>query len=131
MIEKLINDIRTRNLRLTILGSGYVGLPTAALFANAGFHVIAVDIRPEVVKSVNSKVSPINEPGLKKLLSDNVRVGRLRATLNSVEALNQSDAVIISVQTPINENKKPNLSFLMEAIEEVGMAMKRKKKECL
>ena len=125
-MEKLLKDIQNRSLYLTVLGSGYVGLPTAALFADAGFHVIAIDVKPEVVKTVNSGASPINEPGLHKLVSRNVQAGRLKATLNSTEALTQADALIISIQTPIDQNKKPNLSFLTKALEEVGNTMKER-----
>jgi len=107
--------IKERSLRLTILGSGYVGVPTAALFAEAGFHVAALDKKSEVVEAINSGISPINEPGLNDLVSRNVQAGRLKATLNSTEPLTQTDTVIISVQTPIDQNKKPNLSFLTKA----------------
>jgi len=126
MREKLIRGIQDRSLRLTVLGSGYVGLPTAALFADAGFKVVAVDIKPEVVAAVNSGVSPINEPSLEEFVSRNVQAGRLKATLNSTEALTRADTVIISVQTPIDQNKKPNLSFLMEALKEVGKSMEER-----
>jgi len=124
-IKKLIKDIQSRSLRLTVIGSGYVGLPTAALFAEAGFHVIAVDIKPEVVRAVSNGFSQINEPHLNEFISRNVQAGRLKATSNPIEALNQTNAVIISVQTPIDQNKNPILSFLMEALEDVGKNMKR------
>jgi len=123
---KLVKDIQNRSLHLTVIGSGYVGLPTAALFADASFHVTAVDIKPEVVQTVNSGASPINEPGLHELISRNVQAGRLKATLNSTETLTQADTVIISVQTPIDQNKGPNLSFLTKALEEVGKTMKER-----
>lgn len=124
-MRDLVRKIQDRSLRLAVLGIGYVGLPTAALFANAGFQVIALDIKPKIVEAVNRGISPINEPGLKELLSSNVKTGRLRATLNSTEALNQSDVIIISVQTPIDRNKKPKLSFLMNALEEVGKTINK------
>jgi len=108
LIENFVKDIRNRSLRVTVLGSGYVGLPTAALFADAGFHVTAVDIRAEVVKAINSGLTSINKPELKEFISRNVDAGRLRASLNSDENLNQADAVIISVQTPIYKNKHQN-----------------------
>jgi UDP-N-acetyl-D-mannosaminuronic acid dehydrogenase len=120
--EQLIKD---RNSRLTIFGSGYVGLLTAAIFADAGFCVTAKDVKPEVVDAVNIGISPINEPGLQELISRNVRARRLRATLSSIEATKQTDAIIISVQTPIDQKKKPNLSFLMGVLEEVGKTMKK------
>ena len=55
-MERLFKSIQDRSLRLTVLGSGYVGLPTAALFAEAGFSVLAVDVRREVVESINSDI---------------------------------------------------------------------------
>jgi len=126
MVEKLIEDIRNRSLRLAILGSGYVGLPTAALFADAGFNAIALDNKPEVVEYVNRGVSPINENGLNKLVSRNVQAGRLIAMLNSTKVLNHVDAVIISVQTPIYKNKRPNLTFLTKALKEVAKTVRKK-----
>ena len=124
MIENLVNDIQNRSLRVTVLGSGYVGLPTAALFADAGFHVTAVDIKAEVVKAVNSGVSPVNELGLKELISRNVKAGRLSASLNTSE-MNEADAILISVQTPITQKRRPNLSFLKKALEDVGNAIRK------
>ena len=124
MIENLVKDIRNRSLRVTVLGSGYVGLPTAALFADAGFHVTAVDIKAEVVKAVNSGVSPVNELGLEELISRNVKAGRLSASLNAGE-MNQADAILISVQTPITQKRRPNLSFLKKALEDVGNAIRK------
>jgi len=125
LTEKQIKSIQDRSLCLTVLGSGYVGLPTAALFTNVGFHVIAVDIKPEIVKAVNSGSSPINELGLHELVSHNVQAGRLEATFNSTDALTQVGVVIIAVQTPIDQRKEPNLSFLMKALEDVGKTMKK------
>jgi len=124
-IKKLIEDIQNKNLRLAVLGSGYVGLPTATLFAETGFKVIAIDLKPEVVRAINNGLSTVNEPGLNELVKRNVEAGRLRATQNITEALSQADSVIISVQTPINQSKKPNLSFLTKALEEIGKNMKK------
>jgi len=108
-----------------VLGSGYVGLPTAALFAAAGFNVTAIDMKSKIVKNVNSGVSPINEPGLQELVSHNVQSGKLTAALNSDTTLNQEDVIVICVQTPIDKNKKPNLSFLLNALENVGKNLKK------
>jgi UDP-N-acetyl-D-mannosaminuronic acid dehydrogenase len=123
--KTLIEKIQQRSLRLAVLGTGYVGLPTAALFADKGFHVVALDVKLEVVEAVNNGISSINEPGLSELVSHNVKAGRLKATLNSAETLNQEDAVIISVQTPIGKNKKPNMCFLAKALESVGKNEKK------
>jgi len=123
-LQTILNSIQRKTLKISLIGSGYVGLPTATLFADVGFHVVAIDIKPEVVKVVNKGISPINEPGLNELILRNVQAGRLKATL-SLKSLTQTDAVIVSVQTPIDQNKKPNLSFLMKAVENIGMTLKK------
>ena len=125
LMKGLLSDIENRSLHMAVLGSGYVGLPAAALFADTGFQVVAVDIKPEVVRAVNNGLSPVGEPGLHELVSRNVQAGRLKATLDSTEILTQADAVVVSVQTPVDENRNPNLSFLTKATEEVGENMKK------
>ncbi|MEM2914345.1 MAG: nucleotide sugar dehydrogenase [Candidatus Bathyarchaeia archaeon] len=125
MVEKLIEAIRNKKITLALLGSGRVGLSTAAIFAEAGFHVIAVDIKPEIVNTVNNGISPIDEPGLQELISHNVKIGRLKAALMSDNLFNRMDAIIVSVQTPITQDKKPNLSFLINALEDVGKILKK------
>jgi len=124
-MKKLIKNIHKRQVSIAILGSGYVGLPTAALFADAGFHVISVDMKAEIVDAINSGISPINEPGLYDLISRNVQRDRLKATLNSMETLAKVEVVIISVQTPIGYDKKPDLSFLLKALDQVGKSLKK------
>ena len=120
MIQKLVMSITNKSLRLTVLGAGYVGLSTATMFAEAGFSVVAVDVNHEVVKLVNKGISPIKEPRLQELVKRNVVANRLKALLNSQVDLRKAEAVIISVQTPIYKNKKPNLSFLNKALKSVG-----------
>jgi len=124
-IKKLFKKIQDKNLRLAIIGSGYVGLPTAALFARTGFTVTTTDINSFIIKSINSGTSPFNEPGLQELVSRNVQSGKLRAVLNCDLKFEEEDAAIISIQTPIDENKKPNLSFLLHAIENVGKNLRK------
>jgi 3-hydroxyacyl-CoA dehydrogenase len=77
-----------------VLGSGYVGLPTAALFAEAGFSVTAVDVKREVVEAVNRGLSPISELGLSELVKANVEAGRLKASLASQIDWRNVNAVI-------------------------------------
>lgn len=124
-MRKLFEKIQDRILRLAVVGSGQVGLTTAALFADAGFRVKATDIKSTVVKTINKGISPINEPGLQKLISKNIQSGKLKAALNSDIILNQEDAIIFTVQTPIQVNKKPNLTFLNSALRNVATNMKK------
>jgi UDP-N-acetyl-D-mannosaminuronic acid dehydrogenase len=125
-MEEMLGGIRTRSLRLTVVGVGYVGLPTAVLLADKGFHVVALDIKHEVVSLVNNGTSTINEPGLQELLSRNVENGRLKATADPNEAIDGADSIILTVQTPIDQDKKPNLSFLTKALDDVGKSLRRR-----
>jgi UDP-N-acetyl-D-mannosaminuronic acid dehydrogenase len=125
-LKEAITKIRNRTANLAVLGSGTVGLPTAAIFANAGFNVVAVDIKREVVEGINKGKSKLNERDIDRLVKRNVEAGRLRATQNSFQALSRADIIIISVQTPIDKNKNPNLSFLLNALNSIGKILKNK-----
>ena len=124
-MERLVRLTRDGHLSLVVVGLGYVGLPTATLFADAGFNVVGVDIKPEIVNAVNRGVSPINEPGLNELVLRNVRAGRLRAAAELGEALREAGAVLVSVQTPVDEGRRPDLSFLERALRDVGVGLRR------
>jgi UDP-N-acetyl-D-mannosaminuronic acid dehydrogenase len=125
IMKKLSKKMQGKDFHLVIMGSGYVGLTSAALFADAGFTITATDINPEIIKNIDSDTISINEPGLQELVSRNVLSGKLQALLNSNVKFEDKDAIIISTQTPIDENNKPNLSFLMKAVETVGKNLKR------
>lgn len=125
-LSELVTDrIRDRQLNIVVLGCGYVGLPTAVLFADAGFSVTAVDIKHSIVKNINNCKSPISESGLNELLSRNVQAGRLKAVLPSELKLTTKSAIIICVQTPINLDNKPDLSYLTTAIELIGKQIQK------
>ncbi|MEL7445732.1 MAG: UDP-N-acetyl-D-mannosamine dehydrogenase [Pseudomonadota bacterium] len=95
----------------TVIGLGYVGLPTAAVFAEAGLDIIGVDVNEEAVSSINAGQPHIVEPNLDALLRRVVESGKLRAT-NSPEP---ADVHVIAVPTPFTEGKKPDLKFIRSA----------------
>jgi UDP-N-acetyl-D-mannosaminuronic acid dehydrogenase len=117
--------IRERTLNLAVIGAGYVGLPTAAVFSNAGFRVVAVDKRADVVSAINSGRSLTRETALGQLVHRNFVAGRLNADTDTIRALRTIDSVIVAVQTPITERRKPNISYLIEALDKVGGAIKK------
>lgn len=123
--EYICKLVCNRTLKITVIGVGYVGLPTAVLFADRGFKVFGVDINEKIVEKVNNGKSHINEPGLDSLLLNNELAGRFRATSNISAALRESDAVLVCVQTPIDSDKKPNLTYLLSAFENVGRSLRR------
>lgn len=106
--------------RICIVGLGYIGLPTAAMFADAGMCVCGVDLNSEIVKSVNAGELHIIEPGLGDVLARVVAVGKLRATTTPEPA----DAFIIAVPTPFKGNHEPDLSFIKTASKAIAPHLK-------
>ena len=88
-------------MRIAVIGLGYVGLPSATVFASKGFSVVGVDVDRGKVEAVNSGKCYIREPGLDVLLRDVVSKEFLRATTDAVGAVKQSVAVIIAVPPPV------------------------------
>ena len=87
-------------MKISIIGLGYVGSVTAACFAEAGHHVIGVDVSDIKVSAINSGQAPVAELGLAELVSSNVKRGRLVATTDIDQAWDESEVIIVSVGTP-------------------------------
>ena len=101
--------------KMAVIGLGYVGLPTAVVFASKGFSVIGVDVDTGKVEAVSSGRCYLREPGLDTLLRDAVSKGFLRAITDAVKAVRESDAVIIAVPTPVKDGVA-DFSYPKEAI---------------
>ncbi|HEY1598582.1 MAG TPA: UDP-N-acetyl-D-mannosamine dehydrogenase [Pirellulales bacterium] len=97
--------------KVCVMGLGYIGLPTASILANKGYHVFGVDVRPEVVETINRGQIHIEEPDLDILVRSAVNSGQLKAGLEPQPA----DIFIICVPTPINPDHSPDLSFVEQA----------------
>ena len=91
-----------------VLGLGYIGLPTASILASNGYRVYGVDVSPKIVEIINNGDIHIEEPGLKTLVKAAINSGNLKAYNTPQEA----DVFIIAVPTPINEDKKADLSYI-------------------
>lgn len=96
---------------VSVSGLGYIGLPTAAVFADAGLDVIGVDVSEHAVEAVNQGRPHIVEPNLEALLRRVVEAGKLRATLTPAPA----DVYIIAVPTPFRDGREPDLSYVEAA----------------
>lgn len=114
-IPKFLSKIEERKTDVCVVGLGQVGLPTALIFADAGFNVTGYDINEKVVHLLNQGQCHFSEPGLKKLLRECITKKRFRATLDFTQALKFSDVVIICVPTPLSSDNRPNLDFLEKA----------------
>lgn len=97
--------------KICILGLGYIGLPTAAMFATHGHPITGVDVNPEVVQALNQGKIIIEEPYLDIMVQAAVTSGNLTASTEPTEA----DVFIIAVPTPMNQDKTANLTYVKEA----------------
>lgn len=110
--------------KLCIIGSGYVGLTTAACFASRGMDVVCIDLNKQKVDLINKGISPIYEPGLDEILSKAVLDGKLRATDDYADGMEQSDFTFICVNTPSKKDGSIDLSYVVSATEKVGENLK-------
>jgi len=99
------------NHTICILGLGYIGLPTAGMFAVNGVPVLGVDINPDIVERVRKGGTHIAEPGLRTVIQAAVGSGALRVSGEVVP----SEVFIIAVPTPLGQDKRADLSALLEA----------------
>ena len=108
-------------MKILVIGTGYVGLPTAILLAEAGHDVIGVDIRKEVVDSINRGTSHIKEGGIEERLK-----GVVSKKLIAKQKPEEGDVFIICVQTPMNkETKKSDMSYIKSAVNSIAPYLKR------
>ncbi|ABR88638.1 NDP-N-acetyl-d-galactosaminuronic acid dehydrogenase oxidoreductase [Janthinobacterium sp. Marseille] len=107
--------------RVTVVGLGYIGLPTAAVLASTGVKVLGVDINSDAVETINRGEIHIVEPDLDKLVRDTVANGNLRAS-TTVE---QADAFIIAVPTPFKGQHQPDISYVESATKSIAPFLKK------
>ena len=109
--------------KLTIIGTGYVGLVTGACFAEVGHQVICVDCDESKVKLLQGGGIPIYEPGLEELVQKNVAEGRLSFTTSTQEGVENSDIIFIAVPTPPQPDGGVDLTFIERVAREIAAAM--------
>jgi len=110
-------------MRVTIIGTGYVGLVTGTCFAEVGNQVVCVDNDTEKVKLLQGGGMPIFEPGLEELVRRNVAAGRLSFTSSTNEGVEKSDIIFIAVPTPPLPDGSVDLSFIEKVAREIAGAM--------
>ena len=113
-------------MKISIIGTGYVGLVTGTCFAELGNTVTLVDIIKDKVEKINSGIAPIYEDGLDTMLKKNLGKGRLHATMNLEKAVLESDVTFISVGTPSRPDGSIDLVYVKKAAESIGKALKQK-----
>lgn len=112
-------------LKIAVVGAGKMGLPLACAFADHGGDVIACDVNPATVKSINDGKAPFDEPGLAEMLGRVVSKGRLRATTDTRKAAGESDVVVVIVPVMLTEGKTADLSIIESATTEIAAGLRR------
>ncbi|MCH2645335.1 MAG: NAD(P)-binding domain-containing protein, partial [Candidatus Poseidoniaceae archaeon] len=102
------------NLTVGIIGLGYVGLPTAIGFHDAGFNVWGVDISERTVRMVLAGVNPTGDPDVNDIIPD-PESSRWNITTSTSEAVPHCDVVLVTVPTPVTEDLKPDLTYVTSA----------------
>jgi UDPglucose 6-dehydrogenase/GDP-mannose 6-dehydrogenase len=110
-------------MRITIVGTGYVGLVSGTCFAEIGHDVTCVDVDVDKVKRINAAESPIYEDGLDAMLERNVAAGRLRATTDLRSAVLASELTMIAVGTPF-DGSAIDLTYIEQAARQIGEALR-------
>ena len=110
-------------MKLTMVGTGYVGLVTGTCFAQMGNTVTCVDIDEAKVKGLKNGIIPIYEPGLEAMVKDNVKNGTLSFTTNLEAALKACQIVFIAVGTPTGEDGSADLQYVLKVAKDIGTFM--------
>lgn len=110
-------------MRLCIVGTGYVGLVTAACFAEMGNAVRCVDVNPVIVERLKAGIIPIFEPGLDELVRRNHEAGRLAFTTDMAEGMRDAEFAFITVGTPSRADGSCDLSFVEQVARQIGEHM--------
>jgi len=116
--------IRGGALTVAVVGLGWMGLPTACLYAEAGAKVIGVDMNPKIIEKISRGEPTIDEPGLTVMLRRAIRSGKLTVTTNSEETASNSDIFFIIVPTMIDKQKHADYSSVEDACARVGKNIK-------
>jgi UDPglucose 6-dehydrogenase len=112
-------------VKVSVIGTGYVGLVTASCFAFLGHDVCCLDINEDRIKALNNGEIPIYEPGLDQLLEDCKKANTFPSfTTDAETAISHGDFVFIAVGTPSMPNGEPNLTYLQSAAETIGKYLK-------
>jgi UDPglucose 6-dehydrogenase len=111
-------------MRVTVIGSGYVGLVTGACLSDLGFKVVCMDKDEDKIRALQEGEVPIFEPGLKELLARNRADGRIRFTSDACEAIEHGDILFIAVGTPPSEDGSADLGHVLSVAATIGRHLK-------
>ena len=116
-------------MKISVMGTGYVGLVTGATLAETGNQVTCLDILEAKIEELNQGKSPIFEPGLEELIKQGIRNGSLTGSTNIENGILGSDVTFICVGTPSKKDGSIDLSYIKSAASSIGRALRHKERE--
>jgi len=120
-IDEVRDSLEARSLKVCVIGIGRIGLPTALSFAKAGLQTIGVDINEKLVDLINKGNFPLkDEPGYEEIFNKVRKNGNFSVTTKIDDAVPQSDLILLSLPTPMDENNIPNYSALRTVGKQLG-----------
>ena len=112
-VEDVLNSLNAKTLKVCVVGIGRIGLPTALSFAKSGLETIGVDINENLVQNINNRKFPLkDEPGYDKIFDEVIKNKKFSATTGIENAVPNSDLILLSLPTPMDENNVPDYSAL-------------------
>jgi UDPglucose 6-dehydrogenase len=118
-----IKKVKKIDMKIAVVGTGYVGLVTGACLADVGFDVICVDIDESKILKLKQGISPIFEPGLEDILERTIQKGKLTFTTDIIPVLGEVEVVFSAVGTPPDEDGSADLQYVLEVAKTVGQHM--------
>ncbi len=112
-------------MKITVVGTGYVGLVTGTCFAESGNDVICIDINTEKVKKMQNGHIPIYEPGLETLFQRNIKANRLQFSTDLKKGVNHGEIIFLALPTPEDEDGSADLSYVMDVAGKIGEIMEK------
>lgn len=114
-------------MKISIIGTGYVGLVTGTCMAQMGNNVICVDVDEKKIEDLKKGIIPIYEPGLETMVLENCRMGTLHFSTSLAEALDNSEICCIAVGTPMGEDGSADLQYVLQVARDIGRNMRNYK----
>ncbi|HVD97557.1 MAG TPA: UDP-glucose/GDP-mannose dehydrogenase family protein [Cytophagaceae bacterium] len=112
-------------MKISVVGTGYVGLVSGTCFAETGNMVTCIDIDAEKVAKMKNGIIPIYEPGLEELFKRNIEEGRLNFSTNLAEGIKNSEIIFLALPTPSGEDGSADLSYIMKVADQLGSLLEQ------
>ena len=110
-------------MKISVIGTGYVGLVSGVCFAQMGNRVTCVDIDENKIENLKKGIIPIYEPGLESMTLENYKKKTLDFTTNSTKAIEESNIIFIAVGTPMGEDGSADLQYVLEVARTIGASI--------